>query len=107
MRERCPLRAKSGHRSCCHRAPLWGFALEPVAKPSIYSFVRKLLLRQVPTKRGTMLKSIPWDVWIAAGLAVVVVLAAFFDAGPAIFIFIFLGLCVYVAVQTFGSKRDR
>jgi len=54
-----------------------------------------------------MLKSIPWDVWSAAGLAVVVVLAAFFDAGPEIFIFIFLGLCVYVAVQTFGSKRDR
>ena len=107
MRERCPLRAKSGHRSCRHRAPLWGFTLEPVAKPSFYSFVRKLLLRQVPTKRGTILKSIPWDVWSAAGLAVVVVLAAFFDAGPEIFIFIFLGLCVYVAVQTFGSKRDR
>jgi hypothetical protein len=54
-----------------------------------------------------MLKSIPRDVWIATAIAVAVALAAFFDPGPAIFIFIYLGLCAYIAVQTFGSERDR
>jgi len=43
-----------------------------------------------------MLKSIPWDVWVAA----------FFQLGLAIFIIIYLGLFAYVAVQTFGSGRD-
>jgi hypothetical protein len=59
------------------------------------------------TKAGTMLRSIPWDVWVAAAIAAVVALAAFFDLSPAIFIFIFLGLCAYIAVQTFGSERDK
>ena len=54
-----------------------------------------------------MLRSIPWDVWVAAAIAAVVALAAFFDLSPAIFIFIFLGLCAYIAVEAFGSERDR
>ncbi len=54
-----------------------------------------------------MLRSIPWDVWVATAIAAVVTLAAFFDLSPAIFIFIFLGLCAYIAVETFGSERNR
>jgi hypothetical protein len=46
-------------------------------------------------------------VWVAAAIATVVALAAFFDLSPAIFIFIFLGLCAYIAVETFGGERDR
>ena len=54
-----------------------------------------------------MLRSIPWDVWVAAAIAVAVALVAFFDVGPAIFIFLFLGLCAYIAIQTFGDGPDR
>ncbi|HEX3338066.1 MAG TPA: hypothetical protein VHT68_02695 [Pseudolabrys sp.] len=53
-----------------------------------------------------MLKSIPWDVWAAAAIAVAVVLVAIFDPTPAIFIVIVLGLCAYIAVQTFGGDLD-
>ena len=53
-----------------------------------------------------MVRLIPWDVWAAAVLAVVVGLAAIFDPAPAIFIVIFLGLCAYIAVQTFGGDLD-
>jgi ABC-type transport system involved in cytochrome bd biosynthesis fused ATPase/permease subunit len=53
-----------------------------------------------------MLRSIPWDVWIAATLAVVVAIVAFFDPGPAVFIALYLGLCAYIAAQTFGNERD-
>jgi hypothetical protein len=59
--------------------------------------------RRCLTKRGTMLKSIPWDVWVAAAMAAAIALAAFFQFGLAIFIIIYLGLFAYVAVQTFGS----
>jgi hypothetical protein len=52
-----------------------------------------------------MLKSIPWDVWVAAAIAAAIALGAFFQLGLTIFI-IYLGLCAYVAVQTFGSGRD-
>jgi uncharacterized membrane protein len=54
-----------------------------------------------------MLRSIPWDVWAAAAIAVLVGLAAIFDPAPAIFIAIYLGLCAYIAAQTFGSESDR
>ena len=54
-----------------------------------------------------MLRSIPWDVWVAVAIAAAIGLAAFFDPGPAIFIFIYLGLCAYIAFQTFGSERDK
>jgi hypothetical protein len=58
----------------------------------------------VPYARGTMFRSVPWDVWAAAALAVAVALTAFFDPAPAIFIAIYLGLCAYIAVQTFGPR---
>jgi hypothetical protein len=35
-----------------------------------------------------MLKSIPWDVWVAAAMAAVIAHAAFFQLGLAIFIII-------------------
>jgi hypothetical protein len=54
-----------------------------------------------------MLKSIPWDVWVAAVIATAIALAAFFHLGLAIFVIIYLGLCAYVAVQTFGRGRDK
>ena len=51
-----------------------------------------------------MLKSVPWDVWIATLLALAVGLVAFFDWGPAVFIAIYLALCAYIAIQTFGPS---
>jgi hypothetical protein len=77
--------------------PVRGFTA-PVQSPKVR--------RRCPTKRGTMLKSIPWDVWVAAAIAAAIALAAFFQLGLTIFIIIYLGLCAYVAVQTFGSGRD-
>jgi hypothetical protein len=35
-----------------------------------------------------MLRSIPWDVWAAAAIAVAVALVAIFDPAPAIFLVI-------------------
>ena len=67
---------------------------------------RRLFPDRCPTKRGTMLRSIPWDVWAAAAIAVVVGIAAIFDPTSAIFIVIFLGLCAYIAAQTFGSDSN-
>jgi hypothetical protein len=64
----------------------------------------------VPTgalqKRGTMLRSIPWDVWAGAAIAVAVALVTIFEPAPGVFIVIYLGLCAYIAAQTFGSERD-
>ena len=55
-----------------------------------------------------MVRSIPWDVWVAGAIAALVVLASFFDLSPAIFIFTFLVLCgYYIVVQTLGSDRDK
>jgi hypothetical protein len=51
-----------------------------------------------------MLRLIPWDVWVAAALAVGVTLAAIFDPAPVIFIAIFLGLCAYIVLQTVSSE---
>ena len=53
-----------------------------------------------------MLRLIPWDVWAATAIAVVVGIAAIFDPAPAIFIVIFLGLCAYIAAQAFGNESD-
>ena len=47
-----------------------------------------------------MVKLIPWDIWVAAALALAVALAGIFGPAPGAFIVIFLGLCVYVVVQT-------
>jgi hypothetical protein len=55
----------------------------------------------------TTLRTIPWDVWLAAVMAVAVAIVTFSDSAPAIFTIIYLGLCAYIAVQTFGSERER
>jgi hypothetical protein len=39
-------------------------------------------------------------------MAVAIALAAFFHLGLAIFVIIYLCVCAYVVVQTFGSGRD-
>jgi hypothetical protein len=51
-----------------------------------------------------MVKLITWDIWAAAALALAIALAGIFDPAPAAFIVIFLGLCVYVAVQTIKGE---
>ena len=50
-----------------------------------------------------MFKVIPWDVWLAATLALVAVLAMIFDPAPAIFIVAYLGLCAYVVAHAIGD----
>lgn len=51
-----------------------------------------------------MIKFIPWDIWTAVALAITVGLAAIFDPAPAVFIVVYLGLCAYIVVETFGSE---
>ncbi|HEY7228990.1 MAG TPA: hypothetical protein VH558_01330 [Pseudolabrys sp.] len=51
-----------------------------------------------------MLRLIPWDVWIAAALAVGVTLAAIFDPAPVIFIAVYLGLCAYIILETVSGE---
>ena len=53
-----------------------------------------------------MLRSIPWDVWVAAAIAVVLSLVAIFDLTPAILIVVYLGLCAYVVAETIGKEVD-
>jgi len=55
--------------------------------------------------RGTVLRSIPWDVWVAAAIAVVLSLVAIFDLTPAILIVVYL-LCAYVVAETIGKEVD-
>jgi hypothetical protein len=54
--------------------------------------------------RGAMLKSIPWDVWIAIAIVVVDILAAVFEMAPALFIATYVALCGYIVVKTFGDE---
>jgi hypothetical protein len=51
-----------------------------------------------------MVKFIPWDIWIAAALALAVALAGVFGPAPVALIVIFVGLCAYVVVQTINGK---
>jgi hypothetical protein len=46
-----------------------------------------------------MFKAIPWDVWLAATVAVVAALAMIFEPAPAIFIVVYLCLCAYIVVK--------
>ena len=64
------------------------------------------IIGQVPDRECTMLRSIPWDVYAAGAIAGAVALGAIFDPAPAIFIVIYLGLCAYIAVQTFSSELE-
>jgi hypothetical protein len=57
-------------------------------------------------KRGTMLRFIPRDVWVAAALAVAVCLVELFDPAPTVFIVIYLGLCAHIVVQTVTGELD-
>ena len=65
-------------------------------EPYLLVFNRRWSADRCPTKRGTMLKSIPWDVWVAAAMAAAIAFTAFFHLGLAIFVIIYLGLCAYV-----------
>ena len=62
------------------------------------------LCAQPACTKGTMFRSIPWDVWVAVSLAAVV--AVFSNLGPAIFAVMCLGLCAYIASQTLDERRD-
>jgi uncharacterized membrane protein HdeD (DUF308 family) len=52
-----------------------------------------------------MLRQIPWDVWVAAALAFVVGLLAIFDPAPSLVIAVYVALCIYVTVETFGGRH--
>lgn len=51
-----------------------------------------------------MLRLIPWDVLIAAALAIVAALAAIFEPAPIVFIAIYLAMCAYIVVETFSNE---
>ncbi len=51
-----------------------------------------------------MLKSIPWDVWIAIAIVIVDVLAAIFEVAPALFVATYVALCGYIIIETFGDE---
>ncbi|HEY6700510.1 MAG TPA: hypothetical protein VI137_06775 [Pseudolabrys sp.] len=53
-----------------------------------------------------MPRLIPWDVWVAAAIAVALGLAAIFDLSSSIFIVIYIGLCAYIAAQTIGNELE-
>ena len=53
-----------------------------------------------------MLRSIPWDFWAAAAIAVVVCLLAMLDLTSAIFVAIYLALCAYVIAETISNETD-
>ena len=52
-----------------------------------------------------MLKTIPWDVWCAAALAVAVVLVPIFELMPAVFIVVYVCLCAHIGVQVVGDEH--
>jgi hypothetical protein len=52
-----------------------------------------------------MFKSIPWDVWTAAALAVVVLLAIIFEPGPAVLIVGYTLICAYIVVETINGAQ--
>ncbi len=51
-----------------------------------------------------MLKTIPWDVWLAAALAAVVILAALFEPTSAAFIVVYIFLCAYIVVKIISDE---
>ena len=53
-----------------------------------------------------MLKSIPWDVWAAAALALAAVLAMIFEPAPAALIVVYIFLCAYVIVETINGAQS-
>ena len=51
-----------------------------------------------------MIALVPWDVWAAVVLAIVVALVATFGPSAAVFIAVYVSMCVYVVIETFGSS---
>ena len=51
-----------------------------------------------------MLRSIPWDVWVAAAGAFAAALAWLFEPGAAIFVVGYLALCAYIVVQIINDE---
>ncbi|HUL89133.1 MAG TPA: hypothetical protein VLU23_13270 [Pseudolabrys sp.] len=49
-----------------------------------------------------MLALIPWDVWAAIVLAIAVALVAIFGPSAATFVAIYVSMCVYIVIETFG-----
>jgi hypothetical protein len=71
-----------------------------------FSVGRKLSSpRKGAQKEGTVFKSIPWDVWAAATLAVTAVLAMIFEPAPAAFIVGYIFLCTYIVVETIKDPQ--
>jgi hypothetical protein len=50
-----------------------------------------------------MLALIPWDVWAAVMLAIVIGLVGVFGPSVAAFIAIYVSMCVYIVIETFGA----
>jgi len=50
-----------------------------------------------------MLALIPWDVWAAVVLIIVVALVAIFGPSTTTFVAIYVSMCVYIAIETFGA----
>jgi hypothetical protein len=51
-----------------------------------------------------MLKTIPWDVWIAVVIAIIDVFAAIFQLAPTLFIAVYVALCGHIIVETFREE---
>jgi len=51
-----------------------------------------------------MLRAIPWDVWLAAALAIAVLLVAIFELAPAVFIVVYISLCAYIVAQVIRDE---
>jgi hypothetical protein len=51
-----------------------------------------------------MLKSIPVDVWVATAIAVVDIIAWGYGLGPTSFVAMYVAVCGYVLVETFGDE---
>jgi hypothetical protein len=53
-----------------------------------------------------VIASIPWDIWAAAVLAVVVALVAIFEPSAAAFIAICTSTWIYVVIEAFSAKSS-
>lgn len=51
-----------------------------------------------------MLKSIPVDVWVATAIAIVDIIAWGYGLGPTLFVAMYVTVCGYVLVETFGDE---
>lgn len=56
------------------------------------------------TAFGCILKSVPWDVWVAIALAVGVGLTAIFDPEPAVVLAVYIALGGYIVVEIVSKE---